>query len=220
MEVSLKKSPYLLYSRGLKHLKDLQLIQNDLKEISSKKGYKVKYLNYSYIVLIVAQWQTFIEEEVIFGFNERVRLTPSGAFGNILKLRLRLKDSIKKFNTPGKTNIDKLFNKNLGLKNLSKFLSWENVPNKTALELLDKIINTRHEIVHDWQDGIGKAEMKRKKESFRKDLNYDLNFECMKHLLNLAYLIDYRLKEHLFNLSGNEFIEQIEIPYPDYKYII
>jgi|GEM_PF-1486150 len=193
------RTPLQKFSKSLVSLKYLQFIQNDLEKFdTSKKARKIWYLNQSYIFHLVALWEVFIEEEITFGYEEIIGLSSSGIFEPMPTSKLE--DLPKSFRTPNKDNIDRLFAKFLGIKNISRVWSWENMTREVALDLLKEILNTRHEIAHG-----GNTE---------KRLSFDKNFEYMKHLYNLAYLTEHEVDRHLARLSGSKFSHSIEVPYP------
>ena len=180
-------------------LKFLQLIQKDLEKIeTSKRAYKIHFLNQSYIFHLVAMWQVFIEEQVTWGLEEMMRLSPVGVFEPLL--RSRIGRVLDRFNTPNRKNIDTVFYEVMGIRRISDAWSWENMRLDTAKGRLTRILNKRHDIAHQSKT--------------MDSLSYEENFEDMKHIFNLAYLIDYEVRKHLAALSGDAFNEPIILPFP------
>lgn len=206
MPLILEKTPLQLFSKSLVRLKFLQLIQKDLEKIeTSKKSYKVNFLNQSYIFHLVAMWQVFIEEQVQYGIKEMSGLSPLGLFEPILKSKVK-HDLRRYFNTPNRHNIDKIFEQFLGINKISQAWTWEGMTRNDALKLLEKILEIRHDIAHQSRT--------------QNNLSFDKNYEYMGHLYNLAYLISYETEKHLAFLLEKEFAEPIIIPYPTTTLVI
>lgn len=194
------RSPLRRFSKSLVGLKQVQFIQHDLEKTdAAKRPTKVWYLNQSYLFHLVALWEIFIEEQVAFAFEEMIRLSPPGVFEDML--RTKLKDTIRRHNTPNKDNINEIFKAIVGIEKISNTWTWDSMPLDTACTLLNEILVTRHEIAHQ---SVTKNQR----------LSYDMNFDYMKHLINLAYLIDYAVRKKLAVLSDRVFDSTIEIPYP------
>src|SRR4051812_118036 len=103
------KTPAQKLSKRLVSIKFSQLIIEDLvrdgnvKKLELKKGYLLN----SYIVNLVASWQTFIEDLLQFAVNDIVAQTSNEILKTIIKNNLE--EKTKKFNTPDVKNIDALF---------------------------------------------------------------------------------------------------------------
>lgn len=198
VKISLKR-PVHQFSKSLVEVKWIQLIQKDLEGIeTSKKVYKLWYLNQSYIFHLVALWEVFIEQQVRFGFEQMARLRLLGVLEPVL--RSNLEERIKNLHVPDRRKIDGLFYEFMGMEKLSDAWTWENMPREKALQKFDDILKARHEIAHKSRTGAS--------------LSFDENFEDMKHLVNLAYLTDYEVEKYVASLSVSEFNLSFQIPYP------
>ncbi|WP_089936986.1 HEPN domain-containing protein [Candidatus Entotheonella palauensis] len=196
--IIMEKTPLQKFSKSLVWLKFLPWIQRDLKNLeTNKKAFKIMYLNQSYILHVVALWQVFIEDEVKYVHKKVIENQSPGPFNVILQSQLER--SIKRFMTPKKDDIDKLFSEVIGFDKISEKWEWDNMPRHQALRILDLIIQIRHQIAHK-----GRAKI---------ELSFEKNFDYMKHIFNLAYITEYEIKKFLANLSGENFNEPRHIPH-------
>src|SRR5689334_18808330 len=65
---NLKKTPAMVFGRHLARIRLIGDIQGDLGSVQHAEQ-KIHFLNQSYILHLVAEWQIFCEELVWYGFN-------------------------------------------------------------------------------------------------------------------------------------------------------
>lgn len=180
--LNLEKTPAQLFSRNLVRIKYIQHIQLDLAKCDAAKlELKIQFLNQSYVLQLIAFWQVFIEELAEFGFRQLEASGSGGYFRDIA--RGKLDESLKKFNTPNKDNIDKLFKEALGVENISKFWKSDTLTHEIALSTLSSLLTSRHQIAHTG--------------STPTPLSYSTNFEKMEVLMQIAELTENALCNQL-----------------------
>ena len=149
-----------------------------LLDISSKHKKKsdAEVIHYSAVVYLVAIWQDFLTYLVEDAFNNMMELSvnPSKIPNNILLLASKdlresknnllvwklagsgwkevlleyFKKSIVSFNTPNYYKIDILFERSIGIKNISNRWKWHGMTSEQAKNRLDKLLAIRHDISH------------------------------------------------------------------------
>lgn len=175
MAVSLEKKPSKIFSENLVRIKFIQHIQTDLENFNSNElDQKIHFLNQSYIFQLIAFWQVFIEDLVNFGFNRMKAVDNKSIFLRVAEQKLN--ESLKKFNTPKKENIDKLFDEVLGISKISSYWNSGELTQSKAENTLKELLEIRHQIAHK-----GKT---------TKPLSYKMNFERMKTLMEMAELTE------------------------------
>jgi hypothetical protein len=180
--LNLEKTPSQLFSKNLVRIKYIQHIQLDLtKSKVAKLETKNIFLNQSYILQLVAYWQVFIEELAVFGFRKVEQSEHLGLFHDMAKIKLD--ESIKKFNTPNRANIDRLFKEALGIVNISKYWFSETLSLDFATATLDELLTSRHQIAHKGCTSI--------------KLSCESNFQKMEILMQIADLTERALMEQL-----------------------
>ncbi|MDX4954581.1 HEPN domain-containing protein [Delftia acidovorans] len=180
--LNLEKTPVQLFSKNLIRIKYIQHIQLDLEKYEAAKlELKIHFLNQSYVLQLIAFWQVFIEELAEFGFRQIEASGSGGHFRDIA--REKLNESLKKFNTPNKDNIDKLFKEALGVPNISKFWRSDTLTHETAISTLAELLTSRHQIAH-----TGRTQT---------PLSYATNFEKVKVLMQIAELTENALCNQL-----------------------
>ncbi len=140
------------------------------------RRYDVQVLNKSAILLTVATWESCIEALVkgAAAFMAAELTTPkevpprlAAVIASRLKnekhdgavwgladagwrehIELEASERIKRLNTPSAQNIDDLIYNTIGLSGLSSRWHWIGCNNKAAIEKLNRLIDTRHEIAH------------------------------------------------------------------------
>ncbi|QEW31119.1 hypothetical protein D0N50_05275 [Erwinia billingiae] len=167
----------------------IQLIQKDLEKLNSlcddeviKLSSKNNYLYQSYIIHLAASWQEFNKQLVKYCFTALEKNSSSIAMNEIA--RGRVSELLKKFNTPNAENINSLYKNAFGILGVSKVWFFDGVSNRTALDTLENLLKTRHEIAHV---GVSIDE-----------LNYKNNFESME----LIYKIACATENHVFTSLG------------------
>jgi hypothetical protein len=172
----------MIFSKRLVRIKFIQHIQTDLEEYGAGKLYeKIHFLNQAYVFQLIAYWQSFIEELAVYGFRLIEKNEPDSPFRNIAKAKLD--ESLKRFNTPKKENIDKLFKETLGIQKISQNWNSESLTQKKAEETLEELLESRHQIAHTGDT--------------TNFLSYDTNFEKMKILFEIAKLTEQILIKQL-----------------------
>lgn len=180
--LNLEKTPVQRFSKNLVRIKYIQHIQLDMEECNAAKlQLKIQFLNQSYVLQLIAFWQVFIEELAESGFRQIEASGSGGHFRDIA--RGKLDESLKKFNTPNKDNIDKLFKEALGVPNISKFWKSDTLTHETAISTLEALLNSRHQIAHTGHTS--------------RPLSYATNFEKMKVLMQIAELTEKALCNQL-----------------------
>src|SRR5215216_4072926 len=107
MKLKLHKTPAQMFSKSLTHIRFVHIIAKDLDDYDvSRKEKKQGYLYRSYIIYLVALWQTFLERLARESFERLIVIEPNSSFHEIL--RSNFDQVIKKFNTPKTQNIDVL----------------------------------------------------------------------------------------------------------------
>ncbi len=159
-----------------------QHIQLDLAKCNAAKlEIKIQFLNQSYILQLIAFWQVFIEKLAEFGFCQIEISDGDSHFRNIA--RSKLDESLKKFNTPNKDNIDKLFKETLGIPNISQFWKSDTLTHEMATSTLATLLTSRHQIAHTGRTSA--------------PLSYETNFEKMEVLMQIAELTENALCNQL-----------------------
>lgn len=181
--IDLTRTPAAYFSRRMVRIKFIQHIQDDLRKMPSigKLPTKISYLNHAYILHLVAHWQVFNEELASYGFSLLEQKDKNSPFVGIAKAKLD--QCLKRFNTPSKKNIDKLFEEALGIDGITRCWSEKIEPSNLGAETLDRVLQARHRIAH-----TGSAHIK---------LSYETNYEDMKVLVRLAQVMEDRLRELL-----------------------
>ncbi|MDY0922785.1 HEPN domain-containing protein [Leclercia sp. CFBP8987] len=173
----LTKTPAMLFSKKLKNIAIIQLIEKDLDKLCSIEGGDIKnnnskknYLYQSYVVHLMAGWQEFHKSLVEYAFSALEKKNGSNTMTEIA--RWRINDLLKKFNTPNTENINNLYKNSFGILNISQSWVFVDLNNKAAMQLLNKVLLARHQIAHK---GV----------SIDK-LSYSLNFENMEIIYKMA----------------------------------
>ncbi|HGW6116982.1 HEPN domain-containing protein [Serratia sp. IR-2025] len=173
----LTKTPAMLFSRKLKNIAIIQLIEKDLDKLCSiegdginKNNAKKNYLYQSYVVHLMAGWQEFNKSLVEYSFSALEKKSGSNNMSEIA--RWRINDLLKKFNTPNTENVNALYKNTFGILNVSQSWVFDGINNKAAIELLNKVLLARHQIAHE---GVSSDE-----------LSYNVNFENMEIIYRIA----------------------------------
>ena len=182
MNISMEKTPSMLFSKSLVHLKQIPLIQKDIVKIDGiqKESLKINYLNSSYVLHLVARWEVFIEELVEYCVR---KLEERNGSNHLSKNDiLQIKAKTKGFHSPKTQNIDKLFEETLGIEKITMSWQSEDLTREQATSTLYFLITARNEIAHTGTTS--------------KQLSYSENFDRMETLLVMAKLMeDWLIKE-------------------------
>ncbi len=167
----------MLFSKKIKNIAIIQLIEKDLDKLYSFEGGDIKnnntkknYLYQSYVVHLMAGWQEFHKNLIEYAFSALEKKSGSNSMSEIA--RWRINDLLKKFNTPNTENVNNLYKNSFGISNVSQSWIFENVNNKAAIELLNKVLLARHQIAHK---GVSIDQ-----------LSYNVNFENMEIIYRMA----------------------------------
>lgn len=168
-----------------KRLGRIAIIQNIAKNLDSydvnKKRSKQNYLYQSYIVYLVAMWQTFLEDLAEESFNKLVERERSSITRGMI--RNNFHTTLKKFNTPNTENINTLIEAATGIAKIANNWQWGNMTNSNAKGKLSEILNIRHQIAHT--------------ATTDKALTLQGNFEYMEHLVTLATITNEVIVNHI-----------------------
>lgn len=165
--LNIKKSQTEIFRKRLVQIKYTQLIIEDLKKLDNvnKMSLKTSYLLNSYIMNLIAEWQTFIENLLRECVTE-ISLQSNEIVKNILEINLT--EKIKRFGNPNIENIDSSFESLLGIKNITRQLNNYQASRKR----INEIMSIRHSIAHK---GFSLSL-----------LTMEENFEIMEFLLSVA----------------------------------
>lgn len=177
MQLNLIKLPAMIFSKKLKSIALIQLIEKDLDRLEKLEGGAVKkislkkdFLYQSYIIHLTASWQEFNKELVEYAFSALQKNSDSNVMNDIAKRRVN--DLLKKFNTPSTSNVNSLYKDAFGIVNVSSCWCFDGVDNQTAIDTLNNVLKIRHQIAHK---GFSEEE-----------LNYEINFENMEIIYDIA----------------------------------
>lgn len=198
-KIDLRKTPLMLFSKNLVRIKSIQIIQKDLEKMDiNKKGYKIWFLNQTYHLHLVAYWQVYIQDQLEWIFGELTEEENSNKFVVTL-LKINLSESIRAFSTPNKDNIKQLFKKNIGIPNVTE--SWARCGRNEheVNNMLKNILATRNDIAHAAHSSA--------------KLDFDINYNNMMFLYNLAYATSFSCEEYLADIRGVEFRKEFQLPH-------
>jgi len=149
-----------------------------LLDISSKQEKKsdAEVVQYSAVVFLIAIWQDFLTYLIEDAFNNMVEHStdPFQIPSKVLTLASKdlrenknellvwklagsgwkdvlskyFKNSIESFNTPSYNRIDILFERSIGIKDISKNWKWHGMTSEKSKIKLDQLLSIRHEISH------------------------------------------------------------------------
>ncbi|EOC1338746.1 hypothetical protein ACI09V_002326 [Cronobacter dublinensis] len=187
-KIKLTKSHAQIFSKKLKKLAIIQIIEHDLDNLELKEpdsvysiNQKKEYLYQSYIIHLVASWQEFNKDLVRYCFATLIKGSDSPSINSIAQSRID--ELLKQFNTPSAKNVDLLFDKAFGVKKTSKQWTLGTTDSQMALTVLDNILKIRHEIAH-----TGSAS---------EELSYKKNFEYMEAIYEIAVATERHVLESL-----------------------
>jgi len=182
LRLNLTKTPVQLFSKQLVHIKYIQYIQIDLIKCKANTlEQKIEYLNHTYIIHLVASWQTFIEQLVKFGFEKICTNNLNFQLKEIA--RARVNDALTRFRNPNSEMIDKLFYEALNIKKISNNWHWKDMTRDKAIQIVNKLLNIRHQIAH-----TGKTSS---------HLSLESNFDIMKNIFHIACITEETLLQQL-----------------------
>ncbi len=185
----IKKSPLMKFSRTLVRLKYIQFIQDGLDETSVRKYHlKILYLYQTYILHLVANWQSYIEDTLLDVKEALFEAREPGPYRE--SINRSFDSALRGFNTPNTQKIDDLFRHTIGLEKISDSWCWEGTSrDKTTRELKD-VLDIRHKIAHEGRSGT--------------ELGREKNFDYMRNIYSIACCTNNRIIEHFKTEFGIE----------------
>lgn len=184
-KITLRKTHAQLFSRKLKKLAIIQRIEHDLDKLDLNEpdsvysiNQKKEYLYQSYIVHLVASWQEFNKDLVLYCFDALKKDSDNPSINSIAQSRID--DLLKQFNTPSAANVDSLFDKAFGVKKTSKMWTLGTADSQMALNVLNKVLKTRHKIAHT---GYASEELSYKENFENMEVIYEIAVATEKHVL-------------------------------------
>jgi hypothetical protein len=173
MAIELTKTPLQHFSKLLARLRHIQQIQVDLRGITVRHlEIKLTYLNYSYVLHLVAAWEAFVEELVSFGLRHAV---PASGGGLLFAVAAeRLEEDLKRFHAPTPKNIDELFRRALGIRKLTAAWQLDELGPHDCCRIVDALLKARNEVAHTGKTSYA--------------LSLEQNFATMDRLYRIAEL--------------------------------
>jgi RiboL-PSP-HEPN len=197
----LKKTPIESFNKELINISIIYTIAGDLDEHSVLRSEKKKDILYrSYIIYLMAAWQTFIKDTAREAFDALVVLEPCTIFHDTLTDTLGGK--LKRFSSPKTSNINELIKTATGIPKISTSWNWNGAEDYTFAEkTLDQIWTVRCEIAHAVYASEGVSQ--------QQNLNY------MKFLFNLACVINNELASYITEKTGREVFRYRSLKYEE-----
>lgn len=173
--IDLTKKPSQIFSKRLVQIKYIQLIQDDLKgNAVAKLNLKLAFMSQSYVIHLVASWQSFLEDLVEFAYAGLAKNAENSILSQLAKARVY--DAVKRFNTPNHENVDKLLKETLNIAKVTNCWSWTGMSIEQAKAVVNDLLKMRHRIAH-----TGYTE---------KLPTCDENFETMSYIFRIADLTE------------------------------
>jgi len=182
MAINTGRTPAEFFNKRLSRISFIQSIAKDLDAHDiNRKEVKKKYLYESYIVYLVARWQTFIEHLAEESFTKLIALESSFMLRRILHNNFY--QMLNRLNTPDTKKINELIEAATGIAKIADNWHWEGMPNDKAKGKLAEILNIRHEIAHT--------------ATTSKRLTLEGNIEYMEFLVKLADVLNKVIDNHI-----------------------
>jgi hypothetical protein len=165
----------------------------------------------SYLVLLLAAWEVFIEDLARTAHSALMELEPDSAQRTLNEDKL--KTYLKNFHSPKAENINHLFKNYLGIDNIMMSVAWSGIKPHQVIAQLKEIIEIRGRIAHTVYSA--KEETSSDAEENPEILVYDAEryFTYMKYLYNVACLLNNRVGDHIERQTGT-----IVFPHADLQY--
>lgn len=180
-------TPLKHFSKRLAEISQVQSIIKDLENQDVRKlSTKIKFLHASYMIFLVALWQTFWVRLSKVAFECLTNSNPHPAFNE--NLLAQFENTLKRFNTPDAENIDKLIKVATGINKLSNHWRVRELSNKATKQRLKDILEIRHKIAHTGYSST--------------PLSYDENYAHMNFLFLLAEVSSNIVEKHVEALTG------------------
>lgn len=197
--IILEKTPAQKFSKALVSIKFSQLIINDLDKIENvaKRNLKEQYLLDSYIINLVACWQTFVENLLEFAVenltkkdnDEASKGTDNELIAKILKTNMN--ERLNRFNTPNPNNIDTLMKNTIGIDKIMNLIP----DSENVRERINSILEIRHSIAHTGFSGV--------------PLTKEQNFLRMEFLLKVATDLEHIVVQHIRNSEVSDSLASL-----------
>lgn len=132
--------------RLLLDAEELDDAHTELRTGNPGRQYGLASLNRAVVVMTISAWESYIEEIM----RESVHaLRPAGpALGAWPALNAHVMGLLGNFNTPNKSNVERLIRNCIGLADIHLSWNWQNCSNVQAVERLSDAMNYRHQIAH------------------------------------------------------------------------
>lgn len=190
--IILPKTPLQLFSKSLAHIALVQTITKDLDTHDVNRKNRKKGLLYrSYIVYLVAAYQSFIEDLAFEAFDFLENNRPSD------KTRANLGKKTR--HNPKTRSINESIQYATGIETISNCWQWSNMSIAEAMKKLDDLVQIRNDIAHAMYSS--------------EPLNYESNFEHMEFLYNLACLTQNEIGRHVEAETGQNLYQEAECRY-------
>ena len=194
--IILSKTPLQLFSKSLANIALIQVMTKDLDMHDvNRKNRKKSLLYRSYVVYLVAAYQSFIEDLALEAFDFLEENKPSTRTRKDLKWKIRANPKTKKIN--------EIIKYATGIKGVSNCWHWTNISNSEAVKKLDDLVQIRNGIAHAMYSS--------------EPLSYENNFEHMEFLYNLACLTQNRVGEHILLETGQNLYPEVPCKYKKIK---
>jgi hypothetical protein len=183
----LRCMPIGYFKKELSRISLIHTIYSDLDKYNIPTAEKKKkILQDSYIIYLMASWQTFIVDTALEAFNALIISDQNTIFHE--RLRKDLEACIKRFNNPSTQNIDELIEIATGVKKISNCWQWQDVTCESAKNKLNEIWKIRCEIAHS-----GKTE---------KLVSEKINTDYTGFLFNMGYTMNNELAIYITEKTG------------------
>lgn len=188
LRLSLYRTPAGDFSKRLVALKSIQQIQIDLRNASAHKlERKLRFLNQSYVLHLIALWQAFVEDLVRYAYRQIELYDPHTSLHEIVEASAET--ALRRFNTPNREHIDRLFDEALAIRHISAAWASEGLTRDEALTTLDAILKARHQIAH--------------RGSTPAAISMEYNFNCMETLYRMALAMENAVIKNLTERFAN-----------------
>ncbi|HEX8138337.1 MAG TPA: HEPN domain-containing protein [Pyrinomonadaceae bacterium] len=187
------------FSKALGEIALVNIIAKDLKRHDViKADKKIGYLYRSYIVYLVAVWQTFLIELARASLEALIAKDANSILHE--QLRSNLERQIKNhFKSPDTQNIDALVEFVTGIKKISNRWEWKGISNEIVKQRHAELLKLRNEIAHTAYSN--------------QDLSVDTNYDYMKFLFNIGCILNNVIGEYIKRETGKEEFLRRELKY-------
>ncbi len=142
-------------------------------------------LDLSIVVMTISAWESFIEE-LLREALQALQPIPPSSIGHWPALSAFVLGEIGRFNTPNAQNVTNLFNRCLGLVDVSDSWQWPEYIPDHARTLLNAALQNRHQIAH----GVNP----------RPEIHNIYSAGLIEFIRRLAECTDAAVRDHLVNV--------------------